>query len=228
MYSWQNVFTVSHRHATRGKGKCTRVINGLKVGVKNEGCWGEKIQFLCVDIMSEDSQHSTMKMICIEAFVFCYPANDAVRSGGRWENRVRCWRLKDNDMKVVEREGLCLCSRFHANTTNAKNQTLYIYILYICIYTITINLFYRNFKLRNFKTSFSQTGSTSSSKRASELLTALQIVILPCEECNCLFDRTSYLRLHCRQNKWCRGRTFIYLYYVRERLLILQLITAQP
>lgn len=58
---------------------------------------------------------------------------------------------------------------------------------------------------------FSEAGPTS---RAFKVLAAFHTVTLPQQDGNCLFERTSHLRLHCSQNRWCK--TFTHLHHTNE------------
>lgn len=62
--------------------------------------------------MAKNSQHCTMKVICIEAFVFGYPVNDPVGLGGQGGITMGWRRLQYGGMGVGERQGLCLHSAY--------------------------------------------------------------------------------------------------------------------
>lgn len=75
---------------------------------------GGEIELLCVAIMIENSQHSGMKTICIEPFIFSYSVNDPDRlreqseGGKREEDDCGVDVLYEHKAEVV----------FHANTMN--------------------------------------------------------------------------------------------------------------
>lgn len=75
---------------------------------------GGEIELLCVAIMIENSQHSGMKTICIEPFIFSYSVNDPDRlreqreGGKREEDDCGVGVLYEHEAEVV----------FHANTMN--------------------------------------------------------------------------------------------------------------
>ncbi len=63
----------------------------------------------------------------------------------------------------------------------------------------------------NVTMAFSDEAQQAEPLRSWQLSTQL---ILPQEDGNCLFERTSRLCLHCSQNGWCK--TFIYLYHTNR------------
>lgn len=128
---------------------------------------GGEIELLCVAIMIENSQHSGMKTICIEPFIFSYSVNDPDRlreqreGGKREEDDCGVGVLYEHEAEVV----------FHANT---MNKTFCNTIKQIAAHTQKQFLQIKN-GFWKYKVSFKRKGKESATSRAFPSATTVQL-----------------------------------------------------